>query len=95
MIDPFIDAEVDNHSAQVIQVESSKLLPLIVILALISGCAISLAVYAMVRATDAVTEARLLEYYVNGLQGTLVTNGLINPGDDYSKFKSQHTKPSK
>jgi hypothetical protein len=66
--DPFIRAEVDGRSASVIQVESSRLLPILIILALISGVAVAMSIFAMIRATDAVTAAEVLKIYAMELQ---------------------------
>ena len=66
-----IKAETDNRSATVIQVESSRLLPILVILSVISGVAVAMSVFAMIRATDATTAANVLQIYVNDLESSI------------------------
>ena len=66
-----IKAEADNRSATVIQVESSRLLPILVILSVISGVAVAMSIFAMIRATDATTAANVLQIYVNDLESSI------------------------
>lgn len=76
--DPCIQADVDGRSASVIQIESSKLLPALVILAAVSSVAIICSVASWMQAKDAETETRMLEYYVMELDGKLMRDGVID-----------------
>lgn len=73
------DASVDHRSAQVVQIESSKVLPIIVILALLSGVAIALAMLAWARASDSERETRMLEYYLLELDAKAIAAGIKRP----------------
>ncbi len=75
--------EIRAHSpsASVVQVESSKLLPLLVILALLSGSAIGIGVFAIVYAKSADTEARMLQYYLLELDARVIRAGIKDSDD--------------
>lgn len=70
-----IEADNDNRSAQVIQVESSKLLPIVLTLAAIAlfvaGLATGLSLWALSYADKARMEARLLQVKVEGFEKAL------------------------
>lgn len=83
--DPFIQAENDNRSAQVIQIESSRVLPLLVVLSAISGLAVAIAYAALNRARDAETEARMLEYYVLEMDAKLIAAGFKTDSESVAK----------
>lgn len=82
-------ARADDRSAQVIQIESSKLLPSIIILAVIAVGALAAAFAAWSDARFARTEARLNSYYVTRLDALLVEQGIKKAGDDFAKFKEE------
>lgn len=67
------------EGASVIQVESSKLVPLIVVLAVISGIAAGLAVFAFYESTNAERESRMLQYYVLEMDAKLIAHGIKKP----------------
>jgi hypothetical protein len=67
------------QGASLIQVESSKLVPLIVVLSILCGMAIFGAVSAFYQATLAEREARMLEYYVLEMDAKLIAAGVKKP----------------
>ncbi len=69
--DPFIQSDTDNRSASVIQIESSRLLPWLILAALLSGFAVAFSIFAMIRATDATTAASVLQIYVSELESKI------------------------
>jgi hypothetical protein len=88
--DPMIWADNDNRSAQVIQIESSKLLPMMVLLAALSVAGIISSLCAWSEAPTARTEARMAEYYITRLDALLVEQGNKKAGDDFTKFRKEH-----
>jgi hypothetical protein len=85
-----VRATNDNRSAQVIQIESSKLLPSIILLAILAVGGLLFAAFAWSLASYAEREARLTDYYVNILNQTLVEQGLRKPEDNLLEFKRTH-----
>ncbi len=83
--DPFIQSDTDNRSASVIQIESSKVLPVIVVLAILSGAAIALAWFATLRANDSEREARMLQYYLLELDAKVIASGIKRPEDSIAR----------
>ena len=78
---------VREQSASVVQIESSKLLPLVVLLSILCGLSIGLTAFAFSAARNADRESRMLEYYVMELDGKLMKSGLLDPKDSYSANK--------
>ncbi len=70
-VDPFINSDTDNRSASVIQIESSRLLPWLILTALLAGFAVAFSIFAMIRATDATTAANVLQIYVTDLESKM------------------------
>ena len=95
-LDPLMRAwaspRVDNQSASVVQIESAKLVPLIVVLAITSGLAIGLAVMSLVDSGRTERETRMLEYYVMENDGKLVEAGLLKPNETWSAKKQEKVK---
>lgn len=90
--DPYdIFNHTDHRSASVIQVETSKLVPLIVVVGMLAaaGFAGTLIGYSMLRdrVVNAEVETRLLESYVAKQDAILMQYGIKQSGDDYAKFK--------
>lgn len=85
-----IHAENTDRSAQVIQIESSKLLPSIIMLSLISVSALVVGFAAWSDAKFARTEARLNSHYITRLDALLVEQGIRKAGDDLAKFKEEN-----
>lgn len=83
----YASPQVSGQSASVVQIESSKLVPLVIVLAILSGVAIGLTSFAFTAASDAEREARMLEYYVMELDGKLMAAGVIESKESYSAKK--------
>lgn len=79
--------QVGQQAASVVQIESGKLLPIMVLLTLLIGVAIGLTVYAFTAANQSERETRMLEYYVMELDGKLMNEGFIKPDRSWSAQK--------
>lgn len=89
----FASPRTDNQSASVVQIDSGKLVPLVVFLAIIAGIAIGMAIYAISASSRADREARMLEYYLLELDAKFINAGLKDPADSIaSKLKEQREK---
>ena len=78
------------QGASLIQVESSKLVPLIVVLACASGLALALAALAWHEASVSERESRMLQYYLLELDARFIGAGLKKPDDSIaSKLKEK------
>jgi hypothetical protein len=86
-----LDAMNDNHSAQVIQVETTKLTPLLVALSalamLVAGVSLGVGFWALSYADKARMEARILQVKVEGFENALHAQG-IDP-DPHLKGQSK------
>lgn len=87
-----MEATCDNRSAQVIQIESSKLLPSIILLGVIAVAGLIGAAVSWNKAQEARTEARMAEYYITRLDALMVEYGAKKAGDDFQKFKADKPK---
>lgn len=87
--DRFASPSVGPQGASVIQIESSKLAPLIILLSIISGVSIAFAVFNMQQSHQSERETRMLEYYVMELDGKLMNKGLITPDESWSVEKQK------
>lgn len=67
---------IDNQSASVVQIESGRLVPLVIVLALMSGLGIGMSVYSLMAANKAEREARVLQERWNDLKVELVRRGI-------------------
>lgn len=83
----YASPRVSGQSASVVQIESSKLVPLIIILAILCGVAMGLTAFSFSAARNADREARMLEYYVLELDGKLMSAGVIESKESYSAKK--------
>lgn len=79
----------DRGSASVVQIDSGKLVPLIIVLAILCGMSMALSVFALQLAGIAEREGRLAQYRADGMQKQMIANGFPDPGDDYSEIKKQ------
>ena len=76
--------------ASVIQIESSRLVPLLLGLAILSGISVALAITAFYQVTLAERETRMLQYYVLEMDAKLIAAGVKKPEDAVaSKLKEQ------
>lgn len=67
---------LDNQSASVIQIESNRLVPLVIILALFAGVGIGMSVASMRESAKAEREARVMQERWNDLKVELVRRGI-------------------
>lgn len=81
------DEQRHNSPSASIVFSGEKLVPLIVVLALLCGASIGLTAFAFSAARNADREARLLEYYVMELDGKLMAAGVIDSKQSYSAKK--------
>lgn len=85
----WISPRVDRQSASVIQIESTKILPMLVVLALMSGLSIGLTVFAFAEARNAEREARMLEYYLLELDAKFINAGLKDSAESIAEKLKQ------
>lgn len=70
--DPYsLDAVSDRQSAQVIQIESTKALPLIMVLCVLVGVSLGISLWALSYADKARMESRILQVKVEGFEKAL------------------------
>lgn len=81
------DEQRTNSPSASIVFSGEKLVPLIIVLALLCGVALGLTAFAFSAARNADREARLLEYYVMELDGKLMAAGVIQSKESYSAKK--------
>ncbi len=81
-----------SPQASVVQIEASKLAPLIIVLAILTGLSIGIAAYSIIYAKGADTETRMLEYYVMELDGKLMSSGVIDPNRSWAAQKRNKEK---
>jgi hypothetical protein len=86
------DSRAYDQAASIVQIESSKLVPWLLLCCLVCGVGIGLGTFAMVSAQRTERETRLLEYYVMELDGKLMQAGIINFKDSYSVKKQEERK---
>jgi hypothetical protein len=89
---PTVGATVTGQAASVIQIESAKLAPLILVLSVLCGLSIAAAAFAMNQAQTSERETRLLEYYVMELDGKLMSKGVIEPSRSWSAQKQERSE---
>jgi hypothetical protein len=73
-----------NSPSASITISGERLVPLVIVLAILCGLAIGLTAFAFSAARNADREARMLEYYVLELDGKLMASGVISPKDSFS-----------
>lgn len=66
----------DNHSASVVQIESGRLVPLVIVLALLSGVGIGISILSIRESAKAEREARILQERWDDLKVELVRRGI-------------------
>jgi hypothetical protein len=84
---------VTDRSASVVMIDSAKLVPLIIVLAIISGTAIGLTAFGFWASRQSTVETRMLEYYVVENDGKLVRAGILKPEETWSARKGKTFKP--
>lgn len=86
----WVNPDVGPQAASVIQIESTKVLPLLVLLTLVCGMSIGLTVFAFTAASKAETETRMLEYYLLELDAKFINAGLKDPAESIAnKLKAR------
>lgn len=89
----------DRGSASVVQVETSRLMPMLVVLAILCGMAMatSVIVYSSMstklQANE--VETRMLEYYLLELDSKFIHAGLKDPADAIAKKLQQQRENAK
>lgn len=80
--------ETRHHSPSAsVSISGERLVPLVIVLAILSGIAIGFTAFAFNSAGNAEREARMLEYYVMELDGKLMAAGVIESKESYSAKK--------
>ncbi len=78
------------RGASIVQIESGKLVPLIIVLALVAGAGIAVSVAALSYAGVAERESRMLQYYVLEMDAKLIAAGVKKPEESVaSKLKEK------
>lgn len=72
----FASPRTDHQSASVVQIESGKLVPAVIILALLAGVGIGMSVMSMRESAKAEREARVMQERWNDLKVELVRRGI-------------------
>ena len=86
----FASPSVGHQAASVVQIESTKVLPILVVLTLLCGLSIGLTIFAFAGARNAEREARMLEYYLLELDAKFINAGLKEPAESIAeKLKQQ------
>lgn len=70
-----------------VSISGERLVPLVIVLAILCGVSIGLTAFAFTAAGNAEREARMLEYYVMELDGKLMSSGVIESTQSYSARK--------
>lgn len=91
----WVSPEVGANGASVVQIESTKLLPIIVLLAVLCGLSIGLAVFAFSASRNADREARMLEYYLLELDAKFINAGLKDPAESIASKLKQRQEAEK
>lgn len=60
-----VEAHADNQSAQIIQIDASKHMAVMVLCAVVCGMSMAISTVALMVAWNSQTEARMVEYYLN------------------------------
>ena len=77
----FLRNDTDNRSASVVQIESNRLLPWLMVTSLLSGVAVALAIGAMMRAEWAAREFKQVQIQLMYANAIMLREGLVQPGD--------------
>lgn len=78
------------HSASVVQVETHRLVPHLLICSIICGLALGIAILALILGQISERESRMLQYYVLEVDGKLMKSGIIDKG--YEAWKQERQK---
>ena len=72
----FASPHTDRQSASVVQIDSGKLVPIVIMLALLAGVGIGMSVLSMHESAKAEREARVMQERWNDLKVELVRRGI-------------------
>lgn len=84
--------EVGTQAASVVQIESNKLLPWVVILTLLCGVSIGVAMFAFTSSRESERETRMLEYYLLELDAKFIQAGLKEPAESIASKLEESKK---
>jgi hypothetical protein len=85
----YASPNVTDRSASVIMIDTGKLVPVFIALAILCG----LTAYSFWEAHQSSVETRMLEYYVMEVDGKLMQAGIIRPAETWSARKAKELKP--
>lgn len=85
--DPFINAETDNRSASVIQIDNGKHVVVVALCAALCAITACFSIFAFYQATLAERESRMASYYITELDRTLAVLEVERPAGGYEAFK--------
>lgn len=82
-----------NSPSASVSISSERLVPLVIVLAILCGISIGLTAFAFTAASKADTEARMLEYYLLELDAKFINAGLKDPAESIAnKLKQQRER---
>lgn len=84
---PDVEATTSDRSSSVIQIESSRNLSVVAVCAALCGISGALSAWSAYTAIRAERETRMLQYYINEVDGKLIHAGFIEPRDRWSPEK--------
>ena len=84
----YASPNVSDRSASVIMIDTGKLVPVFLALAILCG----LTAYAFWEAHQSSVETRMLEYYVMEVDGKLMQANIIKPSESWSARKAKELK---
>lgn len=77
----YLRNDTDNRSASVVQIESSRLLPWLILSYMFSGFAISFSMFTYYQMTRSEREFALVKLQLMDQQALLLRDGLVQPND--------------
>jgi len=89
------DPTASDRSAQVIHIDSGKHLSVVAVCAALCGVAAALSAWSAYTAIRAERETRMLQYYVNEVDGKLIHAGFIEPRERWSPEKRKQYEETK
>lgn len=72
-----------------VSISGERLVPLVILLAILCGVSIGLTAFSYMAATKADTEARMLEYYLLELDAKFINAGLKDPAESIANKLKQ------
>lgn len=88
-----IEVTGDHSPRASVSISGERLVPLVIVLAIMCGMSIGLTAFAFNAATKAETESRMLEYYLLELDAKFINAGLKDPAESIAnKLKQQRER---